>query len=134
MRLDEQLLKILAVDCRLDGFADEGVLTPVATVRETLAALRAGHFDLLLTRAVCADEPIWPLVERVRRVRSKLPWVLVARGIATHDEVLARQLGVTRIVGFAPTADALAALLARPAARLPTYRTADAVPIVPAPA
>ena len=128
MRIDETLLQILAVDCRLDGSADEVKLTTVDSVRAALNALRTADVDLLLTRGDVAGSPVWPLAERVRRVRPKLHWWLVAHGITVDQEILARTLGVTRILAAAPTAEAICRAFARPTPR-PTLAARPAEPL-----
>jgi hypothetical protein len=77
-------------------------LIRVATAREALLALRASPIDLLVTTRRVEGQTVWALAEKVRRVRPKLKWWLIARGIVPDEEVIARTLGVSRILSAAP--------------------------------
>lgn len=100
--LDELPLHILAVDCHPRGESADVRLVRATSPREALLALRASPVDLMLTTRRVDGDAIWSLVEKVRRVRPKLHWWLIARGIDAEEEILARTLGVTRILSAAP--------------------------------
>jgi hypothetical protein len=111
--LDEETIRVLAVNCRVSGGAGEVDVTDVDSVAAVLSAVRLMQFDLLLTSSTIAGLAVWPLAQKVRRVRPKLRWWLVARGLSDDQEVLARTLGVTRILESAPTGELIRAALSR---------------------
>lgn len=100
-------LHILAVDCHPRGDAGDVRLTRVTSAREAMLALRLSPIDLLVTTRRVEGGGIWTLAEKIRRVRPKLQWWLIARGIVADEEVLARTLGVSRIVSSAPRLEAI---------------------------
>lgn len=107
MSREELPLHILAVDCQPRGQAEDVRLLRVETAREALLALRDAPIDLLLTTRRVDGAPVWPLAEKVRRLRPKVRWWLIARGLGPDEEIVARTLGVTRIVSAAPRLEAI---------------------------
>lgn len=114
MQTDRNLIDVLAVNCQVTGVADDLECTAVSSARAALAAVRQQSFDLLLTGITVDDTPIWPLIQKLRMVRPKLQWWLVAHGIDPADERLARTLGVARLLAASPTATQILAELPRP--------------------
>ena len=114
MLLEQDVIPVLAVACRIRGEEDELDVTHVDSNAATLAAVRMMQFDLLLTTTSVAGTAVWPLAEKIRRVRPKLHWWLVAHGLSQDEEVLARTLGVTRILDNVPTAEMIRSALSRP--------------------
>ena len=107
-------MHILAVDCRPSGEADAVEIVRVGSTRDALLALRGAPIDLMLTTRVVDGGPIWGLAGKVRVLRPKLAWWLVAGGIGADDEILARTLGVTRIVRSVPSLAAIRLAVAGP--------------------
>lgn len=100
MRLEQDILSVLSVDCPVDGRDESVNVTHVSTARSALAALRMTHFDLMLTQTAVAGEPIWELAAKVRAVRPKLQWMLLMddeAGFAT--ELRARSFGMAPFHG-----------------------------------
>jgi hypothetical protein len=64
---------------------------------EALRALRGVAIDLLVVSARIDDEPFWSFVDRVRRARPTLAWILVG-DITDADEIRARCLGVLMVL------------------------------------
>lgn len=122
MSLEELMLHVLAVDCRPRGDADDVTLTLATTAAEALRIVRVTPLGLLLTTRDVEGAAIWPLAERVRLVRPKLPWWLVANGITPDEEILARTLGVKRILGSVPTAEQIWQAFAGSGPRRPRIR------------
>jgi hypothetical protein len=119
------------IACRIRGEAGELDVTNVDSAATALAAVRIMQFDLLLTTTGVAGAAVWPLAEKIRRVRPKLHWWLVATRCHKDEEVLARTLGVTRILDTVPTAELIRSALSKPS---PVRRIDRHVPMpVPSP-
>lgn len=105
MSQDSQVISVLAVNCPLGGTTGEIDVTHVDCPVAALQAVRAARFDLLLSSARVGGEIIWPLAQKLRRLRPKLHWWLVADVLEHHDEIRARSLGVNRIIPMVPTVE-----------------------------
>ncbi len=105
MQMMTEQISVLAVDCPADINVEGDLMNDLTTVHLTsvhstkaaLSAIRVMHFDLMLTGTTIAGDPIWDLAAKVRTVRPKLRWVLIAKDLSLTDERHARTLGVTTI-------------------------------------
>jgi hypothetical protein len=102
------LIAVLAVNCPVEGADGEVQMTHVDSTRAALNAVRLGAFDLLLTGNTVDAGPVWPLMQKLRMVRPKLQWWLVAHGVDPSDERLARTLGMARLLATRPTLEQIA--------------------------
>jgi hypothetical protein len=103
MRFEEEVISILSVACPIDGYDERVSVTDTATARETMAALRLMQFDLMVTQTALQGEPVWELARKVRAMRPRMRWMLLAPDLTAREETQARSLGVTRIVDSALT-------------------------------
>ena len=127
MLVQSDEISVLSIDCPIEGFDERLSVTEVKTARQALGALRMLQFDLMVTQAAVAGEPIWLLAAKVRAIRPRLRWMLVAGQLSAEEESRARMLGVAQIVEDVPTRrDLLTACHPRPVMK-PTY-----APLVPA--
>jgi hypothetical protein len=95
---EEEAVSILSVACPIEGYDERVSVTDVATSRETMAALRLMQFDLMVTQTALNGEPIWDLARKVRALRPRLRWMLLAPELTAMEETRARSLGVTCII------------------------------------
>lgn len=70
----------------------------VESAADARRTLRLLAIDLLVVNADLPDEPFWSFVQRIRRARPQLAWILVGE-VSDADEVRARCLGVLTILG-----------------------------------
>ncbi len=108
MLLEQDVISVLAVDCPPDNWDDADArlnVTNVTTPRAALAALRVMQFDLMLTQTAVAGEPVWTLAAKVRAMRPRVRWILVASTLNPRDEITARSLGVIAILEHVASID-----------------------------
>lgn len=79
---------------------------------QVLAQMRQERFDHVLAGRTVAQQPVWPLIRRMKSVRRKQKWSLVAPLASHAEEVMARSLGVVRIFDSPPDLEAILELVA----------------------
>ncbi|MCC7349951.1 MAG: hypothetical protein IT446_05220 [Phycisphaerales bacterium] len=79
---------------------------------EVLAQLRRRDFEHVLAGRTIQDQPIWPVIRRVKAIRQRQKWSLIAPMLSRAEEIMARSLGVVRIFDSMPDSEAILELVA----------------------